>query len=789
MRRYGRSVLIVAALGLVVWFGACSDTPCVSCPPPPPSAGFIASDPVRNPSTTVSSSDGFARSPSVGDNTVYVSLLPGTVPGGSYATVQVVGSANTLITSVFDGGFDPVPVTANVGDSIEVVVTDAGGDVVRRSGLAVAARRPPVIVRTEPPPKKRDHPLNAAIVVVFSEPVEGGSLTPSTVRLLRGGDPVAGTVTLLQGTAAAAVFTPSTPLSPNTDYQLVVTRAVRDLSGDALATGATVEFTTGTITVSPAYFVSVLPDTAALAIGSQVQVIAAARDTNGAPLAGRPVTWSSDDSAVATVSSTGLVSALTAGVARVRAHVDFAVGDGAILVTASLAPVDSVELAPASATVPVTGAVQLTPVLRDAAGNVLPFRQVSWATSNPSVATVALVSGGEGMVTGVSPGAATITATSEGKSGTASIAVASPGSYSRLVAANGHTCGLTTDGWAFCWGWNDAGQLGNGTTVGMSVPVGVSGGLKFSALTAGYGHTCALTPVGDAFCWGDNGHGQLGIGSTTGPSLMPVAVSGGLRFATISGRFGDHICGLASTGTAYCWGSNYWGQLGVGTSLTNNSIPVAVSGGLSFTALAAGLGHTCGLTSSGAAYCWGLNNTGQLGDSTTTDRTVPVRVAGGLAFVALGAGYGHTCGLVSDGTAYCWGNNSAGELGVGSMTNSSVPVKVTGGLTITTIEVGYEHTCALTASGAAYCWGENQSGALGTGSAGPEQCASNVPCSTAPVPVSGGLTFASLSAGNSHSCGVTVARLAYCWGLNFAGELGNGSKANTNVPVKVAGQP
>src|SRR6266545_5552796 len=140
MTRFGATVSVVAALGMVAWLGACSDSPCASCPPPPPSSGFIASDPIPNQSTTVSSGAGLARSLTGSDNTVYAALFPGTVPGGSQATVQVVGSVQTVTTSVFDGGFDPVPVIASVGDSIDVVVTDQSGAVLQRLGIAVSAR-------------------------------------------------------------------------------------------------------------------------------------------------------------------------------------------------------------------------------------------------------------------------------------------------------------------------------------------------------------------------------------------------------------------------------------------------------------------------------------------------------------------------------------------------------------------------------------------------------------------------------------------------------------------------
>jgi alpha-tubulin suppressor-like RCC1 family protein len=333
----------------------------------------------------------------------------------------------------------------------------------------------------------------------------------------------------------------------------------------------------------------------------------------------------------------------------------------------------------------------------------------------------------------------------------------------QLIAAGGrHTCTLGGSGTTYCWGDNEFGQLGDGSTITSATPVAVSGDHSFTALAAGGSHTCGLTSTGAAYCWGDNGSGQLGKSSDQ-PSATPVPVTGGLTFTAIAaGR--NHTCALTAAGTAYCWGSNYQGQLGDG-SATNASTPVAVTGGLSFGVLAAGGSHTCGLTATGAAHCWGDNSDGELGDGSATDASEPVAVTGGLSFSILAAGGSHTCGLTATGVAYCWGRNGDGELGDGSSTDAATPVVVSGGLPFVTVALGDYHTCALRGSGEAYCWGENWTGQLGDGS--------TIPSATL-VAVSGAHSFTALDAGGRHTCGLAATGAVYCWGLDDLGQLGDG---------------
>ena len=377
LKRIARAWIALAVVTALAWFAACSDNPgdpsAVTAPLPD---GVIVSNPVPAAAFAAETHVALALAPDAGTDVVYVSLAPGTVPTGSRASVRRVGDAASLTTAVADGGFHPVPVAAQAGDSIEVIVVDAGADTIYRKRQPVKAIRPPVVVRTDPPPRKRDVPLNASVVIIFSEPIDSNTLTPSSVRLLRGSTPVAGTVRLLQGTATAAVFAPAAPLDPNTDYRLIVTQAVRDLDGEPLEAGVTVEFTTGTTLVGLVASVSVQPQpdtvTGVFPIGMQYQFTATARDAQGIVVTGHPVTWSSHNPAVATVAVTGLVTALAAGEAAIRAGVDGQIGQVSITVLPD--PI-RVSVSPAAGSLGVNGTRLYTATVYNDSTN----RGVTWS--------------------------------------------------------------------------------------------------------------------------------------------------------------------------------------------------------------------------------------------------------------------------------------------------------------------------------------------------------------------------------------------------------------------------
>lgn len=353
----------------------------------------------------------------------------------------------------------------------------------------------------------------------------------------------------------------------------------------------------------------------------------------------------------------------------------------------------------------------------------------------------------------------------------------------QIASGGKHTCALTQTGRVKCWGANDYGQLGDGTTADKATPIDVSGLYSgISAISAGYYHTCALTQTGRIKCWGDNSYGQLGDGTTT-QKTTPVEVSGLTSSVSAISAGGFHTCALTQTGGVKCWGANEYGQLGDGTT-TPKTTPVDVSGLTSgVIAISAGYYHTCALAQTGGVKCWGANKYGQLGDGTFGDdniKNTPVDVSKLTSGVnAIAAGYHHTCALTQSGKLKCWGNNGNGQLGNGDTSSRNIPVDASE-LTsvVSAISGGEYHTCALTKIGEVKCWGANWSGQLGDGSTTDR---------TAPVNVSGLPSgVKAISSGGEHSCAITQAGKVKCWGANWSGQIGDGSSDNTRpTPVDV----
>jgi alpha-tubulin suppressor-like RCC1 family protein len=285
-----------------------------------------------------------------------------------------------------------------------------------------------------------------------------------------------------------------------------------------------------------------------------------------------------------------------------------------------------------------------------------------------------------------------------------------------------------------------------------------------------------------AYAWGANTAGQLGDNSTAARS-SPVSVLGGFSdWTQLSASAGStHSLGLRADGTAYAWGANTSGQLGDGTT-TSRLAPGLVAGNFrDWSQLSAGSSHSIGLRANGTAWAWGANSNGNLGDGTAISKSSPVSVVGGFAnWTQLSAGGSHSLGLRSNGTAWAWGSNTVGQLGDDSITVRSSPVSVVGGFSDwTQLSAGDSHSLGLRANGIAYAWGFNGSGQLGDDS---------ITSRLSPVSVVGGFTdWSQLNGGKEHSVGLRANGTAWAWGLNTFGRLGDASLTSRRSPVSVVG--
>jgi alpha-tubulin suppressor-like RCC1 family protein len=390
--------------------------------------------------------------------------------------------------------------------------------------------------------------------------------------------------------------------------------------------------------------------------------------------------------------------------------------------------------------------------------------------------------------------------------------------FVKIAGGRKHTLGLTSEGTVFAWGLNSSGQLGVGSTVSSLTPVQVLAGAQglgfltgVTSIDAGNFHSIASTSTGAVFAWGYNSNGQLGNGSTTNQN-EPVQVLAGVQGSGYLTGVSSVSAGqafstaLATSGSAFAWGDNTFGQLGDRTTSQATS-PVQIVAGTQgagmlsgITSLCTGQNHVTALTSSGAVYAWGDNAYGQIGDSTISNiRTSPVQVlagaqgSGSLSNISsLANGSMHSLAVSTAGEVFAWGYNYYGELGNGQSgngTDRAIPVRVVAGeqgtgdlYSIVGVSAGWIHSVALTSSGTVFSWGDNTYGQLGNGTNN---------SSNAPVKVvageqgSGNLGSIKSLAGDQYfqSFGVADLGRTYSWGYNSDGQLGDGNTSNQTSPV------
>ncbi|MGZ8379671.1 MAG: RCC1 domain-containing protein [Gemmatirosa sp.] len=352
-----------------------------------------------------------------------------------------------------------------------------------------------------------------------------------------------------------------------------------------------------------------------------------------------------------------------------------------------------------------------------------------------------------------------------------------------LAAGGRHGCVVTFGASIYCWGANDRGQLGDAGTSSRMLPGRVAGDIAFAQVTAGAAHTCALTADGVAYCWGDDALGQLGD-ATRVRRTAPVRVVTSERFMTLRAG-GTHSCGITTTGDLACWGANDRGQLGDDAPVSGRTTPTRVRWQQEArpAALTLGAAHGCALASDGRAFCWGANDSGQLGDGSRTSRRAPVPVSTDARFTTLAAGRAHTCGVTTDARVLCWGSNAERQLGAADR-RSAIPTPAVAelptGARALAVTAGAAHSCALGSSGEAWCWGRNAGGQLGSGARSAR---------ARPVAVRTPASLASIAAAAVHTCAVTTAGAPICWGVNSEGQVGDSTRVGRPAPTPVKLEP
>ncbi|HEX6808747.1 MAG TPA: hypothetical protein VF118_12215 [Gemmatimonadaceae bacterium] len=468
-------------------------------------------------------------------------------------------------------------------------------------------------------------------------------------------------------------------------------------------------------------------------------------------------TWRSEDTSIATVDTANGVTptAVVTGTGLGHTRLWAHYGPDSASVLARVAPMITIDLA--TDTLLMGATRTLTATARDVRNQVISGAQLTWTTSDSAAATVASTGGGSAVVTAHLPGPALVSAGYEWA--TASTAFAVTLKLTSVATASTQACGLDTAGTVWCWFADDPIMLGTGPEDvgrGLQSPRPVQDSPTMVAVGGGYTTACGLSVIGHAWCW-DRPYptSPITAAATEGPATSFVQLAVGW----------NHRCGLTSSGAASCWVLDNSGNFGQGASGAPHT----------FSVLTAGVYHTCGIDG-GTVYCWGAGARLRLGSATTDTlcggyiyapcSATPLAVPDLPPVVAVSAGNEHTCALTADGSAYCWGSNEYGQLGSGDPAEDLSPRAVADGLHFKLISAGYYHTCGLTTAGEVYCWGQADVD-VGPSVAPYEACTDRLTgnaqrCYRTPTLVNG-VELTTLSASWDHTCGIRLDGLPYCW--------------------------
>lgn len=346
-----------------------------------------------------------------------------------------------------------------------------------------------------------------------------------------------------------------------------------------------------------------------------------------------------------------------------------------------------------------------------------------------------------------------------------------PLDWAKIAGGSEHSCGILEDGTLWCWGGNRRGQLGTGDTNDRERPARVGEAQDWIAIDAGSEHTCGIREGGSLWCWGNNGTGRLGDG-TRDVRREPVEIGEDEAIWTAVSAGTVHTCGVQEDGSLWCWGDNYYGQLGDNSGAIYNE-PTQVAGAQVWESVSAGDdGFTCAVTQDGELWCWGRNNEGQLGNGSTQGRTSPWRVGVDSDWAQVKAGNAHSCGLRDDGTLWCWGKNAKGAIGDGTVEDRHLPTLVDDDLRWQSFTAGRNHSCGVDDDGEVWCWGEIDGGISPLRGVSPTSLEVDV-------------KWSQIGGQGAHSCGIREDLSAWCFGQNTEKQLGDGTRGFGQDPVRV----